>query len=97
MGARRARRKTMRLGSRIRRLREQQEMTQGELVRRTGLQASYLSKVEHGLVLPGVENLDRIARAMGIALADVFVSNPWSGAGRAKRAEPEPRRKKRKH
>jgi transcriptional regulator with XRE-family HTH domain len=59
------------VGARIRRLRRRLGVTQGELVRRTGLQASYLSKVENGVVTPGLPNLNRIARAMGISLAEL--------------------------
>ena len=59
------------VGARIRQLRRLRGVTQGELVRRSGLQASYLSKVENGVVLPGLVNLDRIARALRISLADL--------------------------
>lgn len=66
----------IRVGARIRQLRRQRGVTQGELVRRSGLQASYLSKVENGLVLPGLVNLDRIARALGVSLADLVTAPP---------------------
>jgi transcriptional regulator with XRE-family HTH domain len=61
----------IKIGARIRRLRRQLGVSQGELGRRTGMQASYLSKVENGLVQPGLDNLDRIARALGVKLADL--------------------------
>jgi transcriptional regulator with XRE-family HTH domain len=66
----------IRVGARIRQLRRQRGVTQGELVRRSGLQASYLSKVENGVVLPGLVNLDRIARALGVSLADLVTAPP---------------------
>lgn len=59
------------VGARIRQLRRLRGVTQGELVRRSGLQASYLSKVENGVVLPGLVNLDRIARSLRVSLADL--------------------------
>lgn len=62
----------MKLGARLRRLRQDLRISQGEVARRTGLQASYLSKVENGVLLPGLENLASIARAMGTDLAGVF-------------------------
>ncbi len=60
------------VGARIRRLRDAQGVSQSELVRRTGLQASYLSKVEHQVVVPGLGNLERIARALGLDLAQLL-------------------------
>ena len=64
------------VGARIRQLRRLCGVTQGELVRRSGLQASYLSKVENGVVLPGLVNLDRIARALRVSLADLVTAPP---------------------
>ncbi len=64
------------VGARTRQLRRQRGVTQGELVRRSGLQASYLSKVENGAVIPGLVNLDRIARALGVSLADLVTAPP---------------------
>ena len=66
----------IRVGARIRQLRRQRGVTQGELVRRSGLQASYLSKVENAVVLPGLVNLDRIARALGVSLTDLVTAPP---------------------
>ena len=73
----------VRVGDRIRRVRSRLGVTQGELVRRTGLQASYLSKVENGVVQPGLPNLDRIARALGVGLAALVTEEP--AAARPKR------------
>lgn len=66
----------LKVGARIRRLRRELGVTQGELVRRTGLQASYLSKVENGVVTPGLANLDRIARGLRASLADLVAAPP---------------------
>ncbi|HYM10894.1 MAG TPA: helix-turn-helix transcriptional regulator [Bryobacterales bacterium] len=74
-----------RLGARLRRLRDGAAISQGEVARRTGLQASYLSKVENGVLLPGLENLDRIARAMGMDLAGVFERGRRHRPGRTRR------------
>ncbi len=64
----------MNLGGRLRRLRRNTGLSQKALQRRSGLQASYLSKVEHDVVLPGVKNLNRIARALGSTLAELFAT-----------------------
>ncbi len=72
------------VGERIRRVRARLGVTQGELVRRTGLQPSYLSKVENGVVRPGLTNLDRIARALGVSLAELVTAERPKRAGRRK-------------
>jgi len=64
----------VRVGPRLRLLRRQRGFSQGELVRRTGLQASYLSKVENDVITPGLANLDRIARALGKSLAELLTA-----------------------
>ena len=72
-------------GERIRRLRLGRGLAQRELVRRTGLQASYLSKVENGVVVPGLANLERIARALGLSLAELVSANGGGGPRRRPR------------
>jgi transcriptional regulator with XRE-family HTH domain len=66
----------VRLGARLRRLRLEQGVSQRELERRSGLQASYLSKLENDVVLPGLDNLDRIARSLGFSLSQVLAAGP---------------------
>ena len=52
------------LGKRLRELREQAGLTQRELARRVGVNFSYLSKIEKGVVAPPSERLvERLARA----------------------------------
>jgi transcriptional regulator with XRE-family HTH domain len=81
----------VRLGARLRRLRRERGVSQNELKRRSGLQSSYLSKIENDVMLPGLQNLDRIARALGLSLAEIVPAGrgrqratPRAGPSRAR-------------
>lgn len=53
-------------------LREQRNMSQGDVYHRTGLMSCYLSRVENGYTVPSVETLEKIARALDIPLYYLF-------------------------
>ena len=48
--------------------RKEEKMTQVELARRVGLNKSYLSKIEHGVVEPGVGLFLRLIDALGLRM-----------------------------
>jgi transcriptional regulator with XRE-family HTH domain len=56
------------IGERIRHLRISSRMTQGQLRVRSRLSKSYLSRVETGLFIPSIANLEKIAEAIGIGV-----------------------------
>jgi transcriptional regulator with XRE-family HTH domain len=56
------------IGERIRRLRVSSKMSQGQLRVRSRLSKSYLSRVETGLFIPSIANLEKIAEAIGIGV-----------------------------
>ncbi len=58
-------------GDRIRHFRERQKITQDELARRIGLQASWISHFETGNRSPGIENLIRLAQGLDVAMDDL--------------------------
>lgn len=58
----------MMIGARLRELREQKKMTQGELEKRTGLFRCYISRVEHGFTVPGLVTLEKLARGLEVPL-----------------------------
>ena len=60
------------IGSVIARLRKERSMTLQTLAQRSGLSKGYLSKVENGLKTPPVSTLSRIARSLGVEMADLF-------------------------
>jgi transcriptional regulator with XRE-family HTH domain len=64
----------MNLGDSIRRIRQAKGLSQGEMQKRTGILRSYLSRVENGHTVPSLATLQRLASAMGVALADFFAA-----------------------
>ena len=62
----------MLIGERLRTLREQKKMSQGDIEKRTGLLRCYISRAENGHSVPAIETLEKIARAMGMPLYQLF-------------------------
>jgi transcriptional regulator with XRE-family HTH domain len=62
----------MLIGLRIRALREQAGLSQGDIEKRSGIVRAYLSRVEHGRTVPSVNTLERLARAMEVPLYRLF-------------------------
>jgi transcriptional regulator with XRE-family HTH domain len=52
------------VGERLRQLREQKNLSQGDIEERTGLLRCYVSRVENGHTVPAVETLEKFARAL---------------------------------
>ena len=51
----------MAIGKRVKILREQKNMCQGDIQKRTGLLRCYISRVENGHTVPSVDTLERLA------------------------------------
>ncbi len=62
----------MRLGSRLRLLRQSTGGSLRTLAEQTGFSASFLSLVENDRVSPSVASIERIAAAFGLSLAEFF-------------------------
>jgi transcriptional regulator with XRE-family HTH domain len=60
------------IGDRLRDLREAKKMSQGDIEKRTGLLRCYISRVENGHTVPAIETLEKMARAMEVALYQLF-------------------------
>ena len=60
------------IGDRLRELREQKKLTQGDIEKRTGLLRCYVSRVENGHTVPAIETLEKMARALEIPLYQLF-------------------------
>jgi len=60
------------IGARLRKLREDRDLSQGDIEERTGLLRCYLSRVENGHTIPSIETLERIAAALDIPLYQLF-------------------------
>lgn len=60
------------IGERLRKLREQKNLSQGDIERKTGLLRSYVSRVENGHTVPVIETLQKWARALEVPLYQLF-------------------------
>jgi transcriptional regulator with XRE-family HTH domain len=60
------------IGDRLRALREEKKLSQGEVEKRTGLLRCYISRVENGHTVPAVETLEKFARALEIPIYQLF-------------------------
>jgi len=57
---------------RLRALREQKNLSQGDIEKRTGLLRGYISRVENGRTIPTIETLEKWARALEVPLYQLF-------------------------
>ena len=62
----------VRIGRNIAAARKAANMTQAEVAEQVGIEIVSLSRIERGTVTPGVQTLDRIANALGVALGRLF-------------------------
>ncbi len=62
----------MNIGKRIQDLRAARELSQGDIEKRTGLLRCYISRVENGHTVPSLETLERLAKALGIEMYQIF-------------------------
>ena len=60
------------IGERLRELREEKKLSQGDIEKRTGLLRCYISRVENGHTVPAVETLEKLARAFEVPLYQLF-------------------------
>jgi transcriptional regulator with XRE-family HTH domain len=62
----------MTIGERLRKLRKEKKLFQKDIGQRTGLPQSYLSQVENGHTTPGIQTLEKLTRALGIPMHQLF-------------------------
>jgi transcriptional regulator with XRE-family HTH domain len=60
------------IGDRLREMREEKKLSQGDIEKRTGLLRCYISRVENGHTVPAIETLEKMARALEVPLYQVF-------------------------
>jgi transcriptional regulator with XRE-family HTH domain len=60
------------IGERLRALREERNLSQGQIEKRCGLLRCYISRVEHGHTVPSVETLEKMCRALEVPLYQLF-------------------------
>jgi transcriptional regulator with XRE-family HTH domain len=60
------------IGERLRALRGEKNLSQGDIEKRTGLLRCYISRVENGHTVPSIETLEKMSRALEIPLYKLF-------------------------
>jgi transcriptional regulator with XRE-family HTH domain len=60
------------IGDRLRDMREEKKLSQGDIEKRTGLLRCYISRVENGHTVPAIETLEKLARALEVPLYQLF-------------------------
>jgi transcriptional regulator with XRE-family HTH domain len=60
------------IADRLRSLREEKDLSQGDIEKRTGLLRCYISRVEGGYTVPSIETLEKLARALEIPMYRLF-------------------------
>src|SRR5271163_3646340 len=66
------------ISERLKRLREAQNLSQGDIQERTGLFRCYLSRLENGYTVPSIETLEKLARALDVPLYQLFYEHRGS-------------------
>src|SRR5215475_4508541 len=62
----------MMIGDRLKKLRDDLELSQGDVEKRTGLLRCYVSRLENGHTVPALRTLEKLARALGVPLYQCF-------------------------
>ena len=60
------------IADRLRTLRENHHLSQGDIEKRTGLVRCYISRVENGHTVPAIETIEKLAHAMELPLYKIF-------------------------
>ncbi len=63
-------------GGHLRTKRESKKLSQGDVVKRTGLLRVYISRVENGHTVPNLETLEKFAHALQVPLYQLFYEGP---------------------
>jgi len=84
------------IGDKLKTLREQKGLSQGDVEKRTGLLRCYISRVENGHTVPSVDTLEKLARALEVPMYRLFTDdehvkapNIPAGAIRSRAIRPE--------
>ena len=60
------------IADRLRAIREEKKLSQGDIEKRTGLLRCYISRVENGHTVPSIETIEKLARALEVPLYQLF-------------------------
>jgi transcriptional regulator with XRE-family HTH domain len=62
----------VRFGKRVRDLRRNANLTQERLAEKAKISVDFLSLIERGINAPSFENIENLARALGLPVAELF-------------------------
>jgi transcriptional regulator with XRE-family HTH domain len=60
------------ISDRLRELRQEKGLSQGDIQARTGLLRCYISRVENGHTVPSIDTLEKLARALQVPMYELF-------------------------
>src|SRR5277367_7002061 len=63
------------IGEKLKALRAQKNMSQGDVEKRTGLLRCYISRVENGHTVPSIDTLEKMAQALEIPTYRLFTDD----------------------
>ena len=63
------------IGEKLKTLRKQKNMSQGDIEKRTGLLRCYISRVENGHTVPSVDTLEKMAQALEVPMYRLFTDD----------------------
>ena len=63
------------IGEKLKELRAQKNLSQGDIEKRTGLLRCYMSRVENGHTVPAVDTLEKLARALEVPMYRLFTDD----------------------
>jgi transcriptional regulator with XRE-family HTH domain len=63
----------MDIGKRLHEIRAAKGLSQGDVEKRCGLLRCYISRVEHGHTVPGIETLEKLAKALQVETHELFL------------------------
>jgi transcriptional regulator with XRE-family HTH domain len=71
------------LGGRLRAIRESRSLTQAQLAKKARVPRTYVSRIEHAHLLPGLGVAQRLADALEVGLLDLVPSHGGGGSSRS--------------
>ena len=63
------------IGEKLKTLRTQKKLSQGDMEKRSGLLRCYISRVENGHTVPTVDTLEKMARALEVPMYRLFTDD----------------------
>ena len=60
--------------NRIKEIREQKGLTQEDVAKKAGISPNYYAKIERGTINTSIEKANKISKALGVKVSDIFPS-----------------------